>query len=74
MQVARFREGDLSRMRLEEKDQHLSELGKARREVGGVFGGFGRPTKSSDKAKDLPLLGSFLNLPPFRFVLKFFCF
>ena len=25
-----------------------------------------RPVKSSDKAEDLPLLGSFFNLPPFR--------
>ena len=33
-----------------------------------------RPAKSSDKAEDLPLLWIFLNLPPFRFILKFFSF
>ena len=34
-----------------------------------------RAAKSSDQAEDLPLLGScFLNIPPFRFILKFFVF
>ena len=36
---------------------------------------YSRPAKSSDKAEDLPLLGTFfLNLLPFRFNLKFFRF
>ena len=33
-----------------------------------------RPAKSSDKAEDLPFSGVFLNLQPFRFILKFFHF
>ena len=34
-----------------------------------------RHAKSPDKAEDLPLLASFfLNLPPSRFILKYFCF
>ena len=47
---------------------------KRTRWVAAILIGY-RPAMSSDKAEDLQLLGSFfLNLPPFRFILKFFRF
>ena len=38
LQVARFCESELSRMRLEERDKFQGELAKIRREVSGVIG------------------------------------